>query len=92
MPPHAVYRQATEALTQHRLKVVSAATELPASQQAAAGALPEVEKQLEDGLVEEILETAQAELVLAERMLQWKPWEALEEPVPEGQWVRHERK
>ncbi|ORY81924.1 hypothetical protein BCR37DRAFT_379825 [Protomyces lactucae-debilis] len=92
MPQHAVYRQATEALTQHRLKVVEAATERPATEQAAAGALPEVETQLEDGLVEEILETAQAELVLAERMLLWKPWEALEESVPEGQWVRHERK
>ncbi|KAM5535428.1 hypothetical protein V8D89_010950 [Ganoderma adspersum] len=76
IPPSSVYRQGTEALTHHKLKVLERAN----------GDIATVEKELDEGQIEQSLDIAQDELSLANNMLEWKAWEPLEEkPVP-GQW------
>ncbi|KAH7883628.1 NADH2 dehydrogenase [Phlebopus sp. FC_14] len=76
IPPTSVYRQGVEALTKHKLNIV----------QSANGDIASVETQLDEGQIEESLGVAKDELKLAQNMLDWKAWEALEEnPLP-GQW------
>lgn len=62
MPSHAVYRQGTEALVKHRLNLVEKAKDDPT----------EVERALGEGQIEEILMSAEDELGLAGKMLEWK--------------------
>ncbi|ODQ52404.1 hypothetical protein SAICODRAFT_30828 [Saitoella complicata NRRL Y-17804] len=81
LPSHAVYRQATEALTKHRQSIVEA-TE----------SADEIEQKIGAGLIEEVILQAETELSLAKKMKEWKPWEALEEPAPKGQWEYFEKK
>ncbi|KAJ1311438.1 hypothetical protein OPQ81_009927 [Rhizoctonia solani] len=76
MPSHAVYRQGTEALVKHRLDLV----------ESAKGDATHVEKALGEGQIEEVLMSAEAELSLAGKMLEWKPWEPLEVKPAPGQW------
>jgi NADH dehydrogenase (ubiquinone) 1 alpha subcomplex subunit 5 len=88
IPEHAVYRQSVEALTKDRLKIVESTEDTNA-----------IEAQIGQGLVEEVIDAAQKELVLVEKMKQWKPywdlgvtlltsrWEKLEVEAPEGQWT-----
>jgi NADH dehydrogenase (ubiquinone) 1 alpha subcomplex subunit 5 len=89
IPEHAVYRQSVEALTNERLKIVES-TEYTNN----------IEARIGQGLVEEIIDAAEKELVLVEKMKQWKPyyltsrsfgliirWEKLEVEPPEGQWT-----
>jgi len=75
IPAHSVYRQGVEALTRHRLNIVQKAE-----------TIAEVEEQLGDGVIELSLDTARDELGLAEKMLEWKAWEPLEEKPEPGQW------
>jgi len=74
LPPTAVYRQATEALTKHKAAIVDGAN----------GDVHKVEDQL--GMVEKLLIEAKGELKLAGKMLEWKGWESLQEEPPKGQW------
>ncbi|OCH96448.1 NADH2 dehydrogenase [Obba rivulosa] len=76
IPETSVYRQGVEALTRHRLNVVQSANDNVA----------EVEKQLDEGQIEEVLDVAKDELSLVENMIQWKAWEPLEEKPEPGQW------
>ncbi|KAG9222872.1 hypothetical protein CCMSSC00406_0000439 [Pleurotus cornucopiae] len=76
IPPTSVYRQGVEALTQRKLKIV----------QDAQGDIAAVEKQLDEGQIEESLDIASDELKLAAQMADWKAWEPLEEKPPQGQW------
>jgi len=62
LPPTAVYRQSTEALTRHKLNIVKAAN----------GNIAEAEKQLNEGQIEDSLEIAAGELSLASALLKWK--------------------
>lgn len=62
IPQSSVYRQGAEALTLHRLKAVEKAN----------GDITVLEKELDEGHVEESLEIAQDELSLAAKMLEWK--------------------
>jgi len=62
IPSSSVYRQGVEALTHHKLRIV----------QDANGDVAAVEKQLEEGQIEESLDIAQDELTLAARMVEWK--------------------
>lgn len=62
LPPTAVYRQSTEALTRHKLNIVRGAN----------GNVAEAEKQLNEGQIEESLEIAAFELSLASDLLKWK--------------------
>jgi len=76
IPESSIYRQSIEALTQHKLNVV----------QQSGGDAEKVEKELEQGQIEELLDAANDELSLLKSMAEWKPWEALEhKPLP-GQW------
>ncbi|CAE6448557.1 unnamed protein product [Rhizoctonia solani] len=76
MPSHAVYRQGTEALVKHRLDLI----------EKAKGDAAHVEKALDEGQIEEVLMSAEDELSLANKMLEWKPWEPLEVKPAPGQW------
>ncbi|TFK57251.1 hypothetical protein OE88DRAFT_1650894 [Heliocybe sulcata] len=76
VPETAVYRQGAEALTSRKLKIV----------QGVDGNIEEAEKQLDEGHIEEVLEVAKDEESLATKMLEWKPWEPLEEKPEPGQW------
>ncbi|EMD41832.1 hypothetical protein CERSUDRAFT_110397 [Gelatoporia subvermispora B] len=76
IPATSVYRQGVEALTRHKLNIV----------QTANGNIAEVEKQLDEGQIEEVLDVAKDELSLVENMIQWKAWEPLEEKPEQGQW------
>ncbi|KAI0639362.1 NADH2 dehydrogenase [Trametes polyzona] len=76
MPQSSVYRQGAEALTLHKLKVL----------EKAGADVTIVEKELDEGHIEESLEVAQDELSLANKMLEWKAWEPLEEHPQPGQW------
>ncbi|KAF9930159.1 hypothetical protein FBU30_000827 [Linnemannia zychae] len=75
IPTHAVYRQATAALTQHRLNIVQGTEDIA-----------KIEKALDAGQIEEVVVQAADELKLAGKMLEWKPWEPLETPAPKDQW------
>ncbi|RPD82592.1 NADH2 dehydrogenase [Lentinus tigrinus ALCF2SS1-7] len=76
IPQTSVYRQGTEALTLHKLKVLERAN----------GDIAAVEKELDEGQIEESLDIAQDELGVANKMLEWKAWEPLEEKPEPGQW------
>ncbi|KAI0307734.1 Ndufa5, NADH-ubiquinone oxidoreductase subunit [Multifurca ochricompacta] len=76
IPGHAAYRQGTEALTLRKLKIV----------QNANGDIAEVEKQLDEGQIEQLIAIAKDELNLVGKMVEWKAWEALEEKPEPGQW------
>jgi NADH dehydrogenase (ubiquinone) 1 alpha subcomplex subunit 5 len=57
-----VYRQSVEALTQNKLTIV----------QGANGDIAAVEKQLDEGQIEEALDVAKDELKLVSNMIEWK--------------------
>ncbi|KAF9098813.1 hypothetical protein BGX29_003548 [Mortierella sp. GBA35] len=76
IPAHAVYRQATAALTNHRLSVVKGNEDIA-----------KIEETLDAGQIEEVVVQAVEELKLAGKMLEWKPWEPLETPAPKDQWT-----
>ncbi|KDQ07864.1 hypothetical protein BOTBODRAFT_96922, partial [Botryobasidium botryosum FD-172 SS1] len=76
IPETSVYRQGAEAITQHRLKLVKSAQ----------GDISKVETALNEGQIEEVLITAEDELSLAAKMIEWKAWEPLEEKPAPGQW------
>ena len=64
IPEHAAYRQGTEALTLRKLKIV----------QDASGDVAQVEKQLDEGQIEEAILIAKDELGLVNKMKEWKAY------------------
>jgi NADH dehydrogenase (ubiquinone) 1 alpha subcomplex subunit 5 len=62
IPEHAAYRQGTESLILRKLKIV----------QDAKGDIAEVERQLDEGQIEEAIEIAKDELNLVAKMAEWK--------------------
>ncbi|KAI8070411.1 ETC complex I subunit conserved region-domain-containing protein [Gongronella butleri] len=76
LPATAAYRQATESITKSRLAIVES-TESHEEIEAKIGG---------NFQIEELLMQAEDELKLSAKMEQWKPWEELEVPIPEGQW------
>jgi NADH dehydrogenase (ubiquinone) 1 alpha subcomplex subunit 5 len=64
IPEHAAYRQGAEALTLRRLKVV----------QDANGNVAEVERQLDEGQIEQAIAIAKDELSLVSKMTEWKAY------------------
>ncbi|KAJ1930174.1 hypothetical protein IWQ60_000499 [Tieghemiomyces parasiticus] len=61
IPEHAVYRQATTAITQHRLNVVEQTEDVA-----------KIEEALNAGQIEEIIIAAEDELKLIPKMAEWK--------------------
>lgn len=62
IPEHAAYRQGTESLILRKLKIV----------QDASGDIAQVEKQLDEGEIEQAIEIAKDELNLVAMMTEWK--------------------
>ncbi|ODV91783.1 hypothetical protein CANCADRAFT_365 [Tortispora caseinolytica NRRL Y-17796] len=78
IPKDSVYYNAVHNLTTHRKKVVEE-TE----------SVSDIEQKLGDGLIEELLISADKELKLLERMKEFKPWDPLVEEPPADQWKYH---
>ena len=64
IPAHAAYRQGAEALTLRKLKIV----------QDASGDVAQVEKQLDEGQIEQAIAIAKDELGLVGKMAEWKAY------------------
>ena len=64
IPAHAAYRQGAEALTLRKLKIV----------QDASGDVAQVEKQLDEGQIEQAIAIAKDELGLVGKMTEWKAY------------------
>ena len=76
MPAEAAYRQAVERLTRDRQRVVETHQDRA-----------EIERLIGRGQLEQLLVQAVDERALAERMLEWRPWEPLaEQPPSADQW------
>ncbi|WWD17626.1 hypothetical protein CI109_102067 [Kwoniella shandongensis] len=75
LPPTSVYRQATEALTKHRLSVVEKSGDDVAQVEGEFGKI-----------VELLLDEAKTEEGLVAKMTEWKSWENLEQAPEPGQW------
>ncbi|KAL9544547.1 hypothetical protein MBANPS3_007564 [Mucor bainieri] len=76
IPSTAVYRQATESLTQQRLSIVESTENIE-----------EIESKINVGQIEEVIIQAEEELKMVAKIEEWKAWEPLEAPIPKGQWV-----
>jgi len=75
LPQHSAYRRATTAIIQNRLHILDRAGE----------DVSKVEKEIDQGQIEEVLAQAQDELRLVGQMAEWKAWEGLETQAPAGQ-------
>lgn len=64
LPATSPYRQSVEALTQHRLAIVEAAEQ--------TNAVDKVEKEINQGQIEEVIVAAKNELNLVAKMVEWK--------------------
>ncbi|KAJ3642353.1 hypothetical protein Zmor_025148 [Zophobas morio] len=76
MPEEAAYRKYTEEIICERAEVLKRNSSVEG-----------VEKQIKCGQVEELIVQAENELILARKMLTWKPWEPLLKEAPANQWV-----
>lgn len=63
LPAESVYRQATEAILKQRAAVIEKAN----------GDVEAVERELDAGQIEQVLQVAKDEQALAAKMLEWKP-------------------
>lgn len=72
LPPTAVYRQATEALTKQRLSIVESTEDVG-----------EIEEKIGTGQIEEVIMQAEDEQKLVAKMEEWRPWEPLEDRPPQ---------
>ena len=75
MPKEAGYRKHTEKIINERLAIIAAEKNIEV-----------VEERLKTGTAEELIVQAENELVLARKMLEWKPWEPLVAQPPPNQW------
>ncbi|KAF4525988.1 hypothetical protein B566_EDAN000782 [Ephemera danica] len=75
MPEDAAYKKYTAAIVNERAKVVKEEIDVG-----------KLEARIGCGQVEELIVQAENELVLARKMLGWKPWEPLIREAPQGQW------
>ncbi|KAH8270186.1 hypothetical protein KR018_005443, partial [Drosophila ironensis] len=75
MPQEASYRKYTEKLIKERANAVAMQKQVFA-----------LENAVGCGQVEELIVQAENELVLARKMLGWKPWEKLVQQAPAKQW------
>ncbi|KAF2734599.1 hypothetical protein EJ04DRAFT_493333 [Polyplosphaeria fusca] len=59
--------------------------------QLTAEQVSDIESRIGAGLIEEVIQVAEGEHILADEMVKSKVWEKLEEQAPEGQWSYFER-
>ncbi|XP_053984416.1 NADH dehydrogenase [ubiquinone] 1 alpha subcomplex subunit 5 [Hylaeus volcanicus] len=76
IPAQSAYRKHTEKLIKERSAIVNENSDVAT-----------IEKKIGCGQVEEIIQQAKNELNLAEKMVNWKPWESLIEEPPKHQWT-----
>ncbi|KAJ3622175.1 hypothetical protein MTP99_002700 [Tenebrio molitor] len=76
MPEEAAYRKYTEEVVNERAQALK-------QNDTAEG----IENQICCGQVEELIVQAENELILARKMLTWKPWEPLLKEAPPNQWT-----
>ncbi|KAJ9091795.1 hypothetical protein QFC21_007098 [Naganishia friedmannii] len=77
LPAESVYRQATEAVLRQRVAVIEKANQ----------DVEAVERELDAGQIEQVLQVARDEEVLAGKMMEWKSWEPLQVKPAPGQWA-----
>ncbi|XP_011331367.1 NADH dehydrogenase [ubiquinone] 1 alpha subcomplex subunit 5 isoform X2 [Ooceraea biroi] len=75
-PKDSTYRVETEKVVKDRLKIVRENNDVQT-----------IENKIACGQVEELLLQAKSEMRLAEKMLEWKPWEKLMQEAPPNQWT-----
>lgn len=73
-PTDYYYRQTLEATLRERIRLLNEAPETV------------VETAFGEGLLEQVVQQAGEEQLLVDSMVEWKPWESLENPPPQGQW------
>lgn len=76
MPQDASYRKYTEEIINERAQI------LKSNQDVAT-----IERQIGCGQIEEVIVQAENELILARKMLNWKPWQPLTKEAPPNQWT-----
>ncbi|KAI5693329.1 hypothetical protein M8J75_013903 [Diaphorina citri] len=76
MPDDAAYKKYTKEIVDTRIKVVQQAK-----------SIDEMETKIKSGQIEEVIIQAENELLLARKILNWKPWEPLLKTSPPQQWV-----
>ncbi|XP_060536644.1 NADH dehydrogenase [ubiquinone] 1 alpha subcomplex subunit 5 [Cylas formicarius] len=76
MPESAAYRKNTELIIKERSNILQSTS-----------AVEEVEKKINCGQIEEVIVQAENELILARKMLTWRPWEPLVNRAPSSQWT-----
>ncbi|NWI51584.1 NDUA5 dehydrogenase, partial [Calyptomena viridis] len=75
IPKDAAYRKYTEQIVNERFDLVKKETDVQ-----------KLQDKLNSGQIEEVIVQAENELVLARKMIEWKPWEPLVEEPPSDQW------
>ncbi|XP_043471533.1 NADH dehydrogenase [ubiquinone] 1 alpha subcomplex subunit 5 [Leptopilina heterotoma] len=75
LPQDYAYRTTTEKLIRNRAAIVKDNSNVDS-----------IENKIECGQVEELIIQAQNELVLARKMLEYKPWQPLIQQEPKNQW------
>ena len=75
MPDNSVYKKHTKSLVEERLNLVKTVQD-PV----------ELETKINSGQIEEVIKEAENELILARKMVNWKPWEPLIAEEPKNQW------
>jgi NADH dehydrogenase (ubiquinone) 1 alpha subcomplex subunit 5 len=75
MPSSAAYRKHTENVVKRRLDLVNQEQNVL-----------KLEEKINCGQIEEVIRQAENELLLARKMITWKPWEPLVSAAPHNQW------
>ncbi|KAK0181601.1 hypothetical protein PV327_003873 [Microctonus hyperodae] len=76
MPENSAYRIYTEQIVKERAEKLRSNADVPT-----------LEKEIGCGQVEELIVQAENELLLARKMIVWKPWEPLISQEPANQWT-----
>ncbi|XP_053107605.1 NADH dehydrogenase [ubiquinone] 1 alpha subcomplex subunit 5 [Hemicordylus capensis] len=75
IPRDAAYRKYTEKTINERFDMVKSEPDVQ-----------KLENKINSGQIEEVILQAESELMLARKMIRWRPWEPLVEEPPADQW------